>query len=67
MSVLHGHQTIEELEEQNEVARQELSLAQKRALIKRLEEHRGKGAWRFFSHNGLKSGINWQQLRYKVM
>ena len=66
MSLLKRHRTLEELEEENQEAEQELSLAKKRALIKRLEQHRGKGAWRMFTSTGNKSGIDWQRLRFKA-
>jgi hypothetical protein len=53
--------TVEELQEREERASLELSIAQKQALIQQVE---AKGRqWQQFSSNGKKSGVNFDKIR----
>ena len=62
MSIFRRQKTLAELQEENEVLDTQLSVAQKRAMINRLEAQMGKGSWRLFSDNGSKSGINFSRI-----
>lgn len=52
--------TLEELQEKNEYAEEELSFEKKQALIRELKM-RG-GDWRLMSDNGKKNGINFSKI-----
>lgn len=54
--------TLTELEEKDDRLDTEVSIAQKKAMIKRLEERGGQGSWKAFSSNGRKSGISWSSV-----
>ena len=53
--------TIEELQEREERSTLQLSIAQKEALIRKVEAE-GK-QWQHFSNNGKKSGIQWEKIK----
>jgi len=53
--------SLEELQEREERVNLQLSIAQKEALIKKVEMQ-GK-QWQNFSSNGKKSGINFDKIR----
>jgi hypothetical protein len=60
MTPLFGRtKSLTELEEDDDRLDTELSIAQKRAAIRRLEEQSGQGSWKAFSSNGKKGGIDW--------
>ena len=58
--------TLEESEQQAEVAQNQFSIAEKQKMIKELEKREGAGAAKKFSSNGKKSGINWDRLKFRL-
>ena len=52
--------TLEELQERNEYADQELSLAKKKALMRELEQKGGD--WHTMTDNGKKNGISFSRV-----
>lgn len=73
--------SIESLEEEAERLDSELSVAEKRALLRELESKFGKGAWKWFSRGkesnssnssgggekkGFRSGIAWDEIKFKL-
>jgi hypothetical protein len=79
---LRKAQTIESLEEENENLDAQLSVAEKKALLRELEAKYGKGAWKLFARGkeqnngsgggsggekkGFRSGIAWDQVKFKL-
>ena len=55
-------QSLAELQEEDERLDTELSVAQKKAVIKQLDDKMGKGSWKIFSDNGKMSGLNWHRV-----
>jgi hypothetical protein len=60
-NIFQSKPTLEELQERDEMASLQLSIAQKESMIKQLEA-KGK-QWQQFSNNGKKSGISWEKIR----
>ena len=58
--------TLEESEQQAEVAQNQYSIAEKQKMIQELEKREGPGAAKKFSSNGMKSGINWDRLKFRL-
>ena len=54
--------TMEELQQRNEYADQELSLKKKQALMRELEQQGGKDKWKEMSSDGTKKGISFQKI-----
>jgi hypothetical protein len=54
--------TMEELQQRNEYADQELSLKRKQALMRELEQQGGKDKWKEMSSDGTKKGINFSKI-----
>ena len=54
--------TMEEWQQKNEMADQELSYKKKVALMKELEQKGGKYKWQEMTDNGKKSGINFSKV-----
>ena len=54
--------TMEELQQRNEYADQELSLKKKQALMRELEQQGGKDKWKEMSSDGTKKGINFSKI-----
>jgi hypothetical protein len=54
--------TMEELQQRNEYADQELSLKRKQALMRELEQQGGKDKWKEMSSDGTKKGISFQKI-----
>ena len=56
---LFGHKkSLDELQEQDEHLTTEVSIAEKRALIRKMNQEYGQNAVRDFSDNGKASGFN---------
>ncbi len=66
MGFFNSHKTIEELEEENIKLEREVSLEEKRALIRRAKERYGRDWTKFFSKFGSGSGINWNEVKFKL-
>lgn len=54
--------SLEELQQRDEYASVELSLAKKKALIKELEARGGRDKWKEMSDDGTKKGIQWNKI-----
>jgi len=54
--------TLEELQQRNEYADQELSLKKKQALMRELDQKGGKDKWKEMSSDGKKSGVSIQKV-----
>jgi hypothetical protein len=54
--------SLEELQQRDEYASVELSLAKKKALIKELEARGGRDKWKEMSDDGTKKGINFSRI-----
>lgn len=65
MGVFQEEKSLDELQEENERQSLRYSIEQKRAMIKKIERERGPGAWKYFSKNGTKGGIDWERLRFQ--
>jgi len=58
--------TIDELEQEGEQLDRQLSVAQKRALLKEAKKRYGKD-WKLHLPNlNIKSGMDWNSLRFKL-
>ena len=58
MSLFKQEPSLADLQERDETLDTKLSIAQKQAAIRELEERGGRGFWKSFSSNGQKSGID---------
>ena len=58
--------TLEESEQQAEVAQNQFSIAEKQKMIKELEKREGPGAIKQYKNRGTKSGINWASLKFRI-
>lgn len=66
LDALKPHKSLEELEQEEEQKNLELSIAQKKMLIRKAEQKYGKGGWKLFSSDGFMSGIDWQAIKFKT-
>lgn len=66
MSVFDKGKSLDEIEQETEEADAKLTLARKKALLKKAEGRYGKGGWKIFSRNGFMSGIDWEQMKFKL-
>lgn len=64
MGFLNKQKTIEELEEEQEKAKLEATIAEQRAMTCEMDKRYGKG-WQSMFH-GIKSGINWEQVKFTL-
>ena len=64
--MLKPKKSIEELEQEDESTQLQLSIAEKKALMRKAEQRYGKGGWKLFSSDGFMSGIDWQAIKFKV-
>lgn len=60
---LFGKKSLSDLQEEDDRLTTELSVARKRALIRRLEEVGGQGSWRMFSGDGTKRGVDFSAVK----
>lgn len=60
---LFGKKSLTQLQEDDDRLTTELSIARKRALIRRLDEVGGQGAWKMFSSDGTKRGVNFDAVK----
>lgn len=58
MGLFERRKSLEELQEQDERLTNEVSIAEKRALIRKMNQEYGQNAVRDFSDNGKASGFN---------
>ncbi len=54
--------SLAELQDKDEYLSTKLSIREKEAAIKELEQRMGKGSWKIFSSDGTKGGISWQRV-----
>lgn len=63
MSVFGGKKSLTQLQEDDDRLTTEVSIAKKRALIRRLEVVGGQGSWKMFSSDGTKKGISFDRVK----
>ncbi len=67
MGFLNQPKSIEELEEENERASQQLSITEKKALIAKAKQKYGKDWMQQLSRlPKVKSGMDWEALRFRM-
>ncbi len=54
---------LTELYEEDERLNTEVSVVQKKVMLRRLNREMGQGSWKFFSANGKLSGIDWNRVQ----
>lgn len=57
--------TMDELEQQNETADQEVDLAEKKLLLEKIKRMYGNDAPKKL-FGGIRSGISWDEIKFKV-
>ena len=60
----NGNDVLSELEEQNEIEKQRVTLAEQKALEAEAKRRYGADWQKFFS--GVHSGIDWQAVKFRV-
>jgi len=67
---LRKEKSLEDMEAESERLEGQLSIAEKKRLLAELERREGKGAWKMFAQDkdgkGLKSGINWSEIKFRL-
>lgn len=58
--------TLDQIEEADERVTAEVSLAEKQVLLAKLKKEYGDDGIKIFSKNGLRSGINWSELKFRL-
>jgi len=59
-------ETLDDRMSEVEAMDAQIAIAERRAMLRELESRKGEGAWKEHSKNGLKSGIDWSSLRFKL-